>query len=62
MQEVEEFKHIQTKLTDDAQDRLCDFLVRKMRAILEEVFTLNIYLKIETFCEIYKINLNVYAI
>uniref|UniRef100_A0A0R3S4B8 STAS domain-containing protein n=1 Tax=Elaeophora elaphi TaxID=1147741 RepID=A0A0R3S4B8_9BILA len=36
LQEVEEFKHIQIKLTDEAQNRLCDFFVRKMRAILEE--------------------------
>ncbi|VDK86970.1 unnamed protein product [Litomosoides sigmodontis] len=36
LQEVEEFKHIRAKLTDDAQNRLCDFLVRKMRTILEE--------------------------
>ncbi|VDN90740.1 unnamed protein product [Brugia pahangi] len=36
LQEVSEFKHIRFKLTDEAQDRLCDFLVRKMRSILEE--------------------------
>ncbi|EFO27050.1 hypothetical protein LOAG_01430 [Loa loa] len=36
LQEVKEFKQIRSKLTDDAQDQLCDFLVRKMRAILEE--------------------------
>ncbi|CAG9533151.1 unnamed protein product [Cercopithifilaria johnstoni] len=36
LEEVEEFKHIKDKLSDDSQDRLCDFLIRKMRAILEE--------------------------
>ncbi|VDM19300.1 unnamed protein product [Wuchereria bancrofti] len=36
LQEVNEFKHIRFKLTDEAQNRLCDFLVRKMRSILEE--------------------------
>uniref|UniRef100_A0A915Q0K2 Uncharacterized protein n=1 Tax=Setaria digitata TaxID=48799 RepID=A0A915Q0K2_9BILA len=36
LREVEEFKNIQSKLSDDVQDRLCDFLVRKMRTILEE--------------------------
>ncbi|OZC10087.1 hypothetical protein X798_02937 [Onchocerca flexuosa] len=36
LQEVEEFKYIRFKLTDDAQERLCDFLIRKMRTILEE--------------------------
>ncbi|KAM3719813.1 Protein fmp-52 [Dirofilaria immitis] len=36
LQEVGEFKHISFKLTDSTQNRLCDFLIRKMRTILEE--------------------------
>lgn len=35
--EVEEFKDVREKLSEEAEDRLTDFLVAKMRTILEQV-------------------------
>ncbi|KAL3994178.1 hypothetical protein ACH3XW_20680 [Acanthocheilonema viteae] len=37
LQEVKEFKHIQVKLTDNAQDRLCDFLSTQRRWLVHGV-------------------------
>ncbi|VDN01365.1 unnamed protein product [Thelazia callipaeda] len=36
IKEVEEFKNIKSKLSDDAADRLCEFVIHKMRTVLEE--------------------------